>query len=284
MPDKKIVGQRIKRVRLARGDTLKAFGELINNASKGMVSNWERGENLPNKTRLAKIAQIGDITVNELLYGTSEEHLKIAQEVYEAALKASDISANQAKALRYFKKAQCKSIIAESLDHYLSSIAYDPDEGIDILTLRTFIINGFEDKYIDEAKTNTNLIELVSTALIDTNVKEYAVLDDSSFITPDKRYSVFVTKVSGNVNQELRIKVMRLIDQTLAQLKQLKNQYPDETNADFDEITVYDNHLRKLTFLGTERDGKFTSGEQVVQDDIKQEILKYYESWKSQSN
>ena len=37
--------------------------------SKASVNNWEKGVNLPNKQRLKKIAELGGITVNELLYG-----------------------------------------------------------------------------------------------------------------------------------------------------------------------------------------------------------------------
>lgn len=40
--------------------------------SKASVNNWEKGVNLPNKQRLKKIAELGGITVNELLYGDAE--------------------------------------------------------------------------------------------------------------------------------------------------------------------------------------------------------------------
>ena len=72
------VGNRIKQIRLSKGDTLEEFGIRIaqtlnissNKApSKSNVSKWETGSSLPNKTRLKAIADIDDITVNELLYG-----------------------------------------------------------------------------------------------------------------------------------------------------------------------------------------------------------------------
>jgi len=43
------------------------FGKLIDNASKGMVNNWEKGVNLPNKNRLKLIADFANISVEELL-------------------------------------------------------------------------------------------------------------------------------------------------------------------------------------------------------------------------
>ena len=72
------VGNRINQIRLSKGDTLEEFGIRIarvlnvssNKApSKSNVSKWEAGSSLPNKARLKAIADIGDITVEELLYG-----------------------------------------------------------------------------------------------------------------------------------------------------------------------------------------------------------------------
>ena len=76
--DKIEVGNRINQIRLSKGDTLEEFGIRIarvlnvssNKApSKSNVSKWEAGSSLPNKARLKAIADIGDITVEELLYG-----------------------------------------------------------------------------------------------------------------------------------------------------------------------------------------------------------------------
>jgi len=67
--DKKAVGLRIKSIRISRGFNMEEFGKLVNNTSKGAVNNWEKGINLPNAERLSIIARLGDISVNELLYG-----------------------------------------------------------------------------------------------------------------------------------------------------------------------------------------------------------------------
>lgn len=46
------------------------FGELIDDrVQSGTVSNWETGKNLPNNERLKIIASLGDISIDELLYG-----------------------------------------------------------------------------------------------------------------------------------------------------------------------------------------------------------------------
>ncbi|HFI0048502.1 TPA: helix-turn-helix domain-containing protein [Streptococcus suis] len=62
------VGERIKQIRLSLGESMEKFGERFG-TSKGTVNNWEKGRNLPNKENLKKISELGQMTVNELLYG-----------------------------------------------------------------------------------------------------------------------------------------------------------------------------------------------------------------------
>lgn len=66
--DKKILGQRIKAIRLDKGMTLEEFGKLFG-TSKSIVSRWESGISSPNPERLKTIAKVGDMTVSQLLHG-----------------------------------------------------------------------------------------------------------------------------------------------------------------------------------------------------------------------
>ena len=66
----KQVGERIRIIRKEKGMTMEEFGKLVGDAKKSAVGNWERGDNFPNNERLKRIAEIGDITVNELLNGS----------------------------------------------------------------------------------------------------------------------------------------------------------------------------------------------------------------------
>lgn len=75
--NKKKVGQRIYIIRNKLNLTLEQFGKLSNlNASKSIVLRWENGSSLPNRARLETIAKLGNITVNELLYGSIDEFIK----------------------------------------------------------------------------------------------------------------------------------------------------------------------------------------------------------------
>lgn len=97
--DKKAVGRRIFSIRQNMNLTLKDFGKIIG-ASKSSISEWENGKNLPpaksivsrwekgvmlpNKSRLEKIAYLGDMSVNELLYGDIEKEV---EELYQRLIK-----------------------------------------------------------------------------------------------------------------------------------------------------------------------------------------------------
>lgn len=86
-PNKKLVGKRIQAIRFNINYTLEEFGGLFN-ASKSNVCGWEKGNSLPNKKRLNKIAQLANITVNELLYGNNEhDKEELAQRLMEIPTK-----------------------------------------------------------------------------------------------------------------------------------------------------------------------------------------------------
>lgn len=72
--NKKSVARRIKRIRTSLGLNMEEFGRKLN-TSKGAVNNWEKGKNLPNTSRLVKIAELGNISIDELLYGSLKEAL-----------------------------------------------------------------------------------------------------------------------------------------------------------------------------------------------------------------
>lgn len=73
--DKRKLGNKIKNIRRSKGLTLEQFGNIFD-ASKGVISNWESGRNIPNNDRLKKIAELGDTSVSELLHETTPEFIK----------------------------------------------------------------------------------------------------------------------------------------------------------------------------------------------------------------
>lgn len=61
------LGQKIRDIRLRYGDTQAEFANRLGISSKATVNNWEKGRNKPNKKKLKRISELGNITVDELI-------------------------------------------------------------------------------------------------------------------------------------------------------------------------------------------------------------------------
>ena len=62
------IGRRIKRVRLSKGLTLEEFSDLFDPApGNSIISKWERGLSKPNPKRIKRLAELGQMTVEELM-------------------------------------------------------------------------------------------------------------------------------------------------------------------------------------------------------------------------
>ena len=80
------VGNKIRSIRMNLGMTQEEFGNLFN-ATRSNVSKWERGSSLPNKTRLKAIADIGNMSVDELL---GKDTVTISKDEYNNLLEISE--------------------------------------------------------------------------------------------------------------------------------------------------------------------------------------------------
>lgn len=79
----KIIGNRIRAIRLSLGITMQEFAKKIDStAGSGTVNNWETGRNRPNARRLVKIAEIGETSLGYLM----GEDLKICPQCKYDAL------------------------------------------------------------------------------------------------------------------------------------------------------------------------------------------------------
>lgn len=90
--DKDSVGSRIKNIRQKMGLNQEDFGEKVDNdtpAHKSLVSKWEKGMSLPNNERLKRIAELGKLSVNDLLYGEYREKVYDIFKSVEKELKSN---------------------------------------------------------------------------------------------------------------------------------------------------------------------------------------------------
>ncbi len=73
--DKKAIGRKIQSIRLNLGMNTREFGEKIFNSSDSLVSRWEKGKSVPRQDRLKLIAELGNISVDELVNTTDFQSL-----------------------------------------------------------------------------------------------------------------------------------------------------------------------------------------------------------------
>lgn len=157
--DKRALGQRIKSIRQSKGLTMEQFGKLFDNASKGVVSNWEKGSNVPNNERLKMIATAGGITVDELLHGSRYEYAyRLFNELYD----------NLDDSKKILSEAKRNELIDEFLQRATKPI-YSSESGEFSSKYEEYLKFMFEvcfdGYYVKEVISNENAISLVINKL-----------------------------------------------------------------------------------------------------------------------
>ena len=119
--DKKAVGARIRAIREDIGMTMVEFGEWLE-TTQSAVSNWERGENLPNKYRIKRIATIGKISVQDLLHGVTRYMYVITYSNYSGPIVRTDTYARVYTSLEAAKRdvARYEQGVPVDQDHRFS--------------------------------------------------------------------------------------------------------------------------------------------------------------------
>lgn len=160
--DKNKLGHRIFKIRNNMNLTLDEFGKIIN-ASKSSISEWEKGKNVPNRARLEVIAKKGNMTVNELLYGSIDEFLDnnlVSILEYQTGNKVSSNEEYSIARLQFKKWLEDRNITLENI-HYIYDYI-DQNEAtwnpwnIDINYLETI-----ENIRVNMQKETHKLVELI---------------------------------------------------------------------------------------------------------------------------
>lgn len=186
MYNKKLVGERIKNIRLQSGKTQEAFGNLFS-ASKGNVAMWEKGKSLPNAERLKEISNFGNITVNQLLYGDFLIQLEnIAKEKVNEILQDNYLeddkdsrdklmsSASRLIIMFYERGSEAfdSNLFNQLLEYYLRLEIDLGDRDLDSLTEFAFrrtisaqelVVEYYEDSKAKEFLGDKNIDEFLST-------------------------------------------------------------------------------------------------------------------------
>lgn len=181
------IGARIKAVRERGGWSSADFGELIYDASKGNVSNWESGRNIPNQRRLERIALIGNTSVEWILYGPINEYvIKLFQSLSEE--KFID---ERFFILLVSKMAERKISYTPAYRIFEIAIEIAPeirnnDKFIDIMTNLNWIIEDYEYYDVEEWDYyRTNIVNQLDLILKDdfkeTGTFEVDTLDEYNY-------------------------------------------------------------------------------------------------------
>ncbi|WP_314160293.1 helix-turn-helix transcriptional regulator [uncultured Gemella sp.] len=119
--DKIKVGERIFNIRNNLNLTLEQFGKDKDiNAERSNASKWERGATLPNRSRLKAIAKKGNMTVNELLYGSIDEFLDnnlVSILEYQTGNKVSSNEEYSIARLQFKKWLEDRNITLENINY-----------------------------------------------------------------------------------------------------------------------------------------------------------------------
>lgn len=161
------LNERIKMIRIKKGMTMEEFGEHILNANKSVVSKWEKGLTVPNNERLKMIAQFGNISVSELLYGLDSE-LKEKVSKYTEEIMKTEIREMQSQKYKLLYDPLFKK---ETIDYLVTRYNFTDLTDIGIKQYTKELLDVFLDKEIYERKykphSDKHAIELTYDLLKD---------------------------------------------------------------------------------------------------------------------
>lgn len=223
--DPKKVGLRIRDIRKRLGLSMTAFAERIDQfetekkTKSGTVSNWETGKNLPNNNRLKIIAELGEISVDKLLYGSKEEYTNnlVRQVFNEVRNSHSRYNLPEDKTNELIELAINKLVnapIAKNIDYIESSYA------------QAMLFDVFNTYYENTVFSNENAINLVTYNMIELS----DTLDDYFFDRTIEDDDSMTTKLKDGLSEELYNKLTEITDNAINTLNVLRNEYPQNQN------------------------------------------------------
>ena len=120
-----MIGNNIKYFRKESGMTQDELAEELN-VTRQALSNWERGKTEPDIETLTKIAEILDVSVEELIYGEEreEEHKTVVRQVTKHAKEGVGFGTVLAMVISYVKWQSIGWAILHGLFNWVYVIYY----------------------------------------------------------------------------------------------------------------------------------------------------------------
>lgn len=162
------VGQKISKLRKEANLTQMELADKLD-ISFQAVSNWERGNTMPDISKLSELSEIFDVSIDELL--ENKRASKISQSILDDDVKIDDITVEELEELAPLIKPDKLTGIAQD-------VKKDMDIG-DVVHLAPFLSQEFVDGYASEIiKSIENVKELCSLApFISTSILDELALE-----------------------------------------------------------------------------------------------------------
>lgn len=217
------VGYRISSIRKDLGLNQEDFGKRISDAHKSLVSKWEKGQSLPNNERLKKIAEIGGISVNELLYGDFESY---CYGIFDTVNVDKGYNHNR---FDFLIDPDKKRAFYAKVFEYVKEYRYDYENYDGIYNLyHKSLANEVEGSDLtNEGSFNYIINEL---GMLKHKLRRYyytaAVLHDNSNAKPGERVTIFTgDTLREGADLELYKQQQKVIDTTKLEISKMKDKY-----------------------------------------------------------
>ena len=217
------VGRRINSIRKDMGINQEDFGKRIYDAHKSLVSKWEKGQSLPNNERLKKIAEIGGITVNELLYGDFESY---CYGIFDTVNADKELHYNS---FDFLTDPDKKRAFYAKVFGYVKEYRYDYEnfDGIYNLYNKSVAKEVEGSDFTNEGSFNYIINEL---GMLKHKLRNYyhtaAILNDLSNVKPGERTTIYWgDAVREGADLELYKKQRQFLDMAALEVSKMKEEY-----------------------------------------------------------
>jgi transcriptional regulator with XRE-family HTH domain len=220
----KLVGVKISEYRKAKNLTQMELADLLN-VSHQAISNWERGETMPDITKLPEIAEIFNTTIDQLL--NSEKGAKIISNVVSGKI-SEKLTIEEFKNISPILKP--KQI--EDLSDELKVDNFD-----DIISILPFIGEETADKLVTEALDHLNNVDNIVSILpfvneetadklvgkyIEINGKITEVVSILPFVSTETADKIVVNMIENNNEINNIVSFLPFISEETADLLVIK--------------------------------------------------------------
>lgn len=253
-------GLRIKQIRSNLGDTLEEFGKRIE-ADKSNILRWEQGKTLPNKQRLKAISILGNISLNELIYGSIDEFLEnnFSNLVLEYKY-PYPLSFDFNTYLKKYKLQASETIDINIIDEVIRVFYKTLDDYIEhVIVLDYMALQSLLESSTIEIEAphgeNISLDSYILNSIISKNENMKEITDEFELKLKNSNIIDYFSKLQfehGNVSQE-SVKYYPIAKELLLTFKKSNNEMINNTIELFDATSQFANEHGNLELIENER-------------------------------